>query len=188
MQDQIWVAIELRRDDLERQAHAVYSRAGFAPLWLNLQPMKRITTAGRSSSKGRPRVRRSIIVADGDPIWLTSGYLILAHDGEPDFWRRVLTLKWPRGGPIAEQPVRIAGCDVVPANAVLELVDRCGEAPEPIELPTLTEGQRVRILADVFAGHSGEIGDIDGDRATVWVRLFGRPTRVQTDVGNLEAA
>lgn len=187
MDTTIWVAIELRNENLETKAHAVLTRAGFAALMTTIQPYKRITTRGRKR-QGIPRQPREALIPDGDPQWMLPGYMIVAHTGEPAFWRDIMTVKWPKGGPIAAQPVRVAGSDRVPDKAIADLEARCGEALVPAELPTLTEGQRVRILADVFAGHVGEIGSIDGDRATVIVSLFGRPTPAQVDVEKLEAA
>jgi transcription antitermination factor NusG len=55
-------------------------------------------------------------------------------------------------------------------------------------LPRLTEGQRVLILADPFAGHEGSVGTIDGDRVTVLTSLFGRPTPVTVPYEQLRPA
>lgn len=183
MQDQIWVAIELRCPDLERQAHAVMTRAGFAALWTECQPMKRITTRGRKRA-GRPRQAREAIVPAGDPVWLLPGYLILAHDGGPDWWHRVMTTRWPRGGPIAEQPVRIADSDAVPDAAVRDLIDRCGPDLMPDDLPSLSLGQRVTILSDVFAGYTGPIADMTG--SDVWIET--KVGRVRVAAQQVEAA
>lgn len=177
MQDAIWIAIELRREDLERQAHAVYTRTGFAALWTC--QTARITTRGRKRP-GKERIAKEALIET----WILPGYLILAHDGGDEFWHRVLNLKWPRGGVIAAQPVRIAGSDHVPASAVRDLIDRCGEVVMPAELPVYRPGQRVRILEDVFAGYEGRIGDVSGD--DVWIETPVGRIRARAD--QLEAA
>ena len=88
-----------------------------------------------------------------------------------------MTTKWPRGGPIAEQPVRIAGSDMVPASAVADLLARCGEALVPDYMPELAAGTRVRILRDgVFHGYEGTIGELENgcrvvDTGTIRIRV-----------------
>lgn len=171
----IWVAIEVRRD--ERAGHKCLTAEGFACLYTATE--RRIVTRGRN---GKPR--HSAVIE-----WALPGYIVLAHDGRPGFWQRLAVVKFPcTGQPVMRNPVRIAGSDVVPATAVREMVMRSGTVVVEPEAPQLSSGQRARILADVFAGHVGRIGSINGVKATLWLDVFGRSTKIVTDVGNLQAA
>ena len=156
---QIWVAIELRNEGLERQAHRQVTHAGIAALYcVQRTPITK-------------RGRRGVKVIDHHETWLIPSYMILAHDGEPEFWRRVASVKWQRGGPIMAQPVRIAGNDLVPASAVRDLIARSGDVALPSSVPSLTIGQRARIMADVFAGHEGSVGDLVGSDVLIDTKI-----------------
>ncbi len=67
------------------------------------------------------------------------------------------------------------------------------KAEEQVQQPTpkvnYKVGQKIRVKTGAFANFTGEIDDVNNDKQKIWmwVSLFGRPTRVEVDFGEVEA-
>lgn len=65
-------------------------------------------------------------------------------------------------------------------------------SPEAAPLPDVSYdvGDQVRVKSGAFANFTGEVEEVNNDKQKIWlsVSIFGRPTRVEVDFGEVEPA
>jgi len=116
------------------------------------------------------------------------GYIFIKMEMTKESWHLVQGTPKVTGflGGQTPKPVRNA-----------EMTRMLGGAPAPVEQQpgkevvvevTYHVGDHVRVKSGAFANFTGEVEEVNSDKQKVWlsVSLFGRPTRVEVDFGELE--
>ena len=115
------------------------------------------------------------------------GYVLVQMDLGDDTWHLVKDTPWVMGfiGSKADRPTPISDAE---ANAILQRVEEGLDKPRP---KTLFEpGEMVRVVDGPFNDFNGVVEEVNYEksRLRVSVLIFGRPTPVELDFGQVEKA
>ena len=115
------------------------------------------------------------------------GYVLVQMDLSDDTWHLVKNTPWVMGfiGSKSDRPTPISDAE---ANAILQRVEEGLDKPRP---KTLFEpGEMVRVVDGPFNDFNGVVEEVNYEksRLRVSVLIFGRPTPVELDFGQVEKA
>lgn len=121
---------------------------------------------------------------------LVPGYLFINMELNKQTWHLVQNTPKVTGflGGQTPRPVRKSEMD-----RMLGKSEPGSKKAEQAETPIFVNyaiGEQVRVKSGAFANFTGQVEEINQDKQKIWlsVSLFGRPTRVEVDFSEIEAA
>ena len=113
------------------------------------------------------------------------GYVLVQMEMNDDTWHLVKSVPKVMGfiGGTSDRPAPISDRE---ANAILQRVQEGAEKPRPKVL--FEPGEMVRVIDGPFNDFNGVVEDVNYDKSKlkVSVLIFGRPTPVELDFGQVE--
>jgi transcription antitermination factor NusG len=174
MQDVLWYAVRIAPCK-EAAAHQRLTEQRFVSLFAHFK--REQPTRGR-----RGRSTRIVV----EPI--LTGYALIAHDGSPDWWSRLLQLEWRRS------PTRLVKAIVgmgreptpIPAAAIEHLMAMSGSLQAIPAAPRLSPGMRARLTDDAWRDYPVTVEAVTDNRVRVLLKLLGSERVVETTADKLE--
>ena len=116
------------------------------------------------------------------------GYIFIKMEMTKESWHLVQGTPKVTGFLGGQHPRPVPSSEMARMLGEGPVVEEKAPGKKPVVEISYRVGDQVRVKSGAFANFTGEVEEVNTDKQKVWlsVSLFGRPTRVEVDFGELE--